>query len=247
MDFQDGTYRIKPIEDNAFKIGDVLVEKAEEGKANPKLYKCTDIGRNQVYYFEDGSVLAKELVNSKFINIADVLWFFTGVTTEDTYKLLNTTMETIREAQEYYKGSVRDITPMYSMGFRLPNEELDPMFYDDDVIVHRDLIGEPLSERNLLTISYLNIATKQYIFIDGSAKSISEVDEEYIEAFSENTLWYFEFKLKDVGWITPADNKRMTFTEASFTSLISLNYDDMETKAVLDRRILFSLGFQLKE
>lgn len=39
----------------------------------------------------------------------------------------------------------------------------------------------------------------------------------------------------------------MTFIEASFTSLISLNYDDMETKAVLDRRILFSLGFQLKE
>ena len=73
------------------------------------------------------------------------------------------------------------------------------------------------------------------------------LDDEYIEAFSENTLWYFEFKLKDIGWITPADNKRMTFTEASFTSLISLNYDDMETKAVLDRRILFSLGFQLKE
>lgn len=119
-DFQDGTYRIKPIEDNAFKIGDVLVEKAEEGKANPKLYKCIDIGRNQVYYFEDGSVLAKELVNSKFINIADVLWFFTGVTSEDTHKLLNTTMETIREVQEYYKDSIRDITPMYSIGFRLP-------------------------------------------------------------------------------------------------------------------------------
>ena len=104
-----------------------------------------------------------------------------------------------------------------------------------------------MNEKDLLTVSSIDIPSKQYVFIDGSTKNIAEVDEEYIEAFSENTLWYFEFKLKDVGWITPADNKRMTFTEASFTSLISLNYDDMETKTVLDRRILFSLGFQLKE
>lgn len=94
-------------------------------------------------------------------------------------------------------------------------------------------------------------------------------DKKLVEVYDENTdswmikvfdIWDFEngkyrikskiepkFKAGDVGWITPADNKRKTFTEASFTSLISLNYDDMETKAVLDRRILFSLGFQLKE
>lgn len=104
-----------------------------------------------------------------------------------------------------------------------------------------------MSEKDLFTISSIDIPSKQYVFIDGSTKSISEVDEEYIEAFSENTLWYFEFKLKDVGWIIPADNKRRTFTEASFTSSIFLHYDDFKATAVLDRRILFSLGFQLKE
>lgn len=235
-----------------FNDGSVLVFKAKEGNYIDPLTsfeQITDIQNGQ-YFLSDYGAIDIDQAEKEYIRIDKVLWQHYILDT-DTNKLTpyNGPM-TMDKANDLFAPSKTNHTRLivaYWEGFRLPNEELDPMFYDDDVIVHRDLIGEPLSERNLLTISYLNIATKQYIFIDGSAKSISEVDEEYIEAFSENTLWYFEFKLKDIGWITPADNKRMTFTEASFTSLISLNYDDMETKAVLDRRILFSLGFQLKE
>lgn len=235
-----------------FNDGSVLVFKAKEGNYIDPLTsfeQITDIQNGQ-YFLSDYGAIDIDQAEKEYIRIDKVLWQHYILDT-NTNKLTpyNDPMTTDK-ANDLFAPSKTNHTRLivaYWEGFRLPNEELDPIFYDDDVIVHRDLIGEPLSERNLLTISHLNIATKQYIFIDGSAKSISEVDEEYIEAFSENTLWYFEFKLKDVGWITPADNKRMTFTEASFTSLISLNYDDMETKAVLDRRILFSLGFQLKE
>ena len=155
-------------------------------------------------------------------------------------------VEVYDENTDSWMIKVFDIWDFENGKYRIKSK-IESKFKAGDVLVHRDLIGEPLSERNLLTVSSIDIPSKQYVFIDGSTKDISEVDEEYIEAFSENTLWYFEFKLKDVGWITPADNKRMTFTDASFTSLISLNYSDLKDKAVLDRRILFSLGFQLKE
>jgi len=235
-----------------FSDGDLLIHRFRERQTiDPLIYFEVVTGLQQGEYFlSDYGTIDIEQAEREYVKVTDVLWqHYILDTTTNKLTPYNSPM-TIEEARDLYapsKTTDKILLTAYWEGFRLPNEELDPMFYDDDVIVHRDLIGEPLSERNLLTISHLNIATKQYIFIDGSAKSISEVDEEYIEAFSENTLWYFEFKLKDVGWITPADNKRMTFTEASFTSLISLNYDDMETKAVLDRRILFSLGFQLKE
>ena len=235
-----------------FNDGSVLVFKAKEGNYIDPLTsfeQITDIQNGQ-YFLSDYGAIDIDQAEKEYIRIDKVLWQHYILDT-NTNKLTpyNGPM-TIDKANDLFAPSKTNHTRLivaYWEGFRLPNEELDPMFYDDDVIVHRDLIGDPLSERNLLTISSIDIPSKEYVFIDGSTKSISEVDEEYIEAFSENTLWYFEFKLKDVGWITPADNKRMTFTEASFTSLISLNYDDMETKAVLDRRILFSLGFQLKE
>lgn len=235
-----------------FNIGSVLVFKAKERSYIDPLSsfeQVTDIQNGQYFLSNYGAIDIAQ-AEKEYTRVDKVLWQHYILDT-DTNKLTpyNGPM-TMDKANDLFAPSKTNHTRLivaYWEGFRLPNEELDPMFYDDDVIVHRDLIGEPLSERNLLTISHLNIATKQYIFIDGSAKSISEVDEEYIDAFSENTLWYFEYKLEDVGWITPADNKRKTFTEASFTNSISLNYDDMETKAVLDRRILFSLGFQLKE
>lgn len=235
-----------------FNIEDLLVFKAKECQdVNPlvSFEQVTDLQNGQYFLSSYGAIDIAQ-AEKEYIRVADALWqHYILDTLTDKLTPYNGPM-TIEKANNLFAPSQTNHTKLitaYWEGFRLPEEELDPKFYDGDVIVHRDLVGEPVSERNLLTISHLSISTKQYVFIDGSAKSIEEVDEEYIEAFSENTLWYFEFKLEDVGWITPADNKRKTFTEASFTSLISLNYDDMETKAVLDRRILFSLGFQLKE
>jgi len=124
--FELGQYRIKPNSAPKFKVGDVLVDKTEEGKANPALYKCTEIS-NDWYYFDGGVGRSKKFAHSNFIDINEVLWFFTGVTPDNANKLLNTTMTTIPDIQEYYKGQITDITPMYSIGFRLPisNKETD--------------------------------------------------------------------------------------------------------------------------
>ena len=235
-----------------FDVGELLIFKGKERQRIDlltALEKVTDIQNGQ-YFLSDYGAIDIEQAEREYVKVTDVLWqHYILDTTTNKLTPYNGPM-TIDKANDLFAPSKTNHTRLivaYWEGFRLPNEELDPMFYDDDVLVHRDLIGEPLSEKDLLTVSSIDIPSKQYVFIDGSTKSISEVDEEYIEAFSENTLWYFEFKLKDVGWITPADNKRRTFTEASFTSSIFLHYDDFTATAVLDRRILFSLGFQLKE
>lgn len=235
-----------------FGVGDTLVAKTREKQYIDPLVSFEQVidVQNGQYFLTDYGAIDIDQAEEKYIKVEDVLW---------RHYVLNTTTSTLeplgffllpKDAQKIYherQTNYSILVTAYWEGFTLPKEELDPKFYDDDVLVHKDLIGEPLSEKDLLTISSIDIPSKQYVFIDGSTKSISEVDEEYIEAFSENTLWYFEFKLKDVGWITPADNKRRTFTEASFTSSIFLHYDDFKATAVLDRRILFSLGFQLKE
>lgn len=117
--FTTEQYRIKPNSAPKFKVDDVLVDTKEEGIANPRLYKCTKVD-NDCYYFDNRAVRSKEFAHNNFINISEVLWFFTGVTSENANKLLNTTMETIRDVQKYYGDHIRDITPMYSIGFRLP-------------------------------------------------------------------------------------------------------------------------------
>lgn len=235
-----------------FDIGELLIFK---GKERQRIDLLTDLEQvtgiqNGQYFLSDYGAIDIEQAEKEYASVNEVLWQHYILDTLTNKLTPFNDLMTIEKANELFKASKTNHTILLQAeweGFWLPEEELDPQFYDDDVLVHRDLIGEPLSEKDLLTVSSIDIPQKQYVFIDGSTKSISEVDEEYIEAFSENTLWYFEFKLKDVGWITPADNKRRTFTEASFTSLIFLHYDDFKATAVLDRRILFSLGFQLKE
>ena len=235
-----------------FDIGELLIFKGKERQRIDlltALEQVTDIQNGQ-YFLSDYGAIDIEQAEKEYVSVNEVLWqHYILDTLTDKLTPFNGPM-TIEKANELFRASQTNHTILLQAewkGFWLPENELEPKFYDDDVLVHKDLIGEPLSEKDLLTVSSVDIPQKQYVFIDGSTKSISEVDEEYIEAFSENTLWYFEFKLKDVGWITPADNKRMTFTEASFTSSIFLHYDDFKATAVLDRRILFSLGFQLKE
>ena len=235
-----------------FGLNDILLHKFKERQTiDPllSLEQVVDIQQGQ-YILADYGTMDIDQAEKDYVRVTDVLWQRYILDTETNKLTPYNVPMTIEEARDLFAPSKTNHTKLitaYWEGFTLPKEELDPEFYDDDVLVHRDLIGEPLSERNLLTISSVDIPQKQYVFIDGSTKDISEVDEEYIEAFSENTLWYFEYKLEDVGWITPADNKRKTFTEASFTSSIFLHYDDFKATAVLDRRILFSLGFQLKE
>lgn len=106
LDFTLYTYRVKPSNHSSarFKVGDRIVNISDEGKFNPHIFTVKGFDNM-------GNYLWEETYNRSPIDVTDA---------NDTHKLLNTTMEIIRDVQEYYKGRVRDITPMYSMGFRLP-------------------------------------------------------------------------------------------------------------------------------
>lgn len=116
--FELNQYRIKPNSEPKFKAGEFLVDKNEERKANPELYRCVRVDNN-MYTFNNGIERTKEFVHNNFLRLDDVLWFFTGVTKGNTRVLLRDIMYTRREAVEEYSGRVRDIEPIYAMGFRL--------------------------------------------------------------------------------------------------------------------------------
>ena len=44
--FELNQYRIKPNSEPKYKVGEFLVDKGEEGKANPVIYKCVRIADN---------------------------------------------------------------------------------------------------------------------------------------------------------------------------------------------------------
>ena len=55
----------------------------------------------------------------------EVLWFFTGITSDDTRVLLNDVMCTNLEAIKTYGESIYNIEPIYAMGFRQKVTEKD--------------------------------------------------------------------------------------------------------------------------
>lgn len=122
--FELNQYRIKPNSEPKFKVGNILLDLGEEGKANPSLYRCTGVSNNW-YYFDGGIERTKEFVHNHFIDIDEVLWFFTGITSEDTRVLLNDVMCTNLEAIKTYGESIYNIEPIYAMGFRQKVTEKD--------------------------------------------------------------------------------------------------------------------------
>lgn len=122
--FELNQYRIKPNSEPKFKVGNILLDLGEEGNANPSLYRCTGVSNNW-YYFDGGIERTKEFVHNNFIKLDDVLWFFTGITSDDTRVLLNDIMCTNIEAIKTYGESIYNIEPIYAMGFRQKVMEKD--------------------------------------------------------------------------------------------------------------------------
>lgn len=122
--FELNQYRIKPNSEPKFKVGEFLVDKGDEGKANPVIYKCVRMADNW-YYFNGGIERTKEFVHNNFIKFDDVLWFFTGITADGTRVLLNDIMCTNLEAIKAYGENIYNIEPIYSIGFRLQVTDKD--------------------------------------------------------------------------------------------------------------------------
>lgn len=127
LDFNLYTYRVKPSRkpknnpDAMFKIGDKIVNVADEGKLNPPIFTVSG--------FDDmGSYLWEETYNRSPIEATDVncrriddvyWWHVIHYHKEGKYTLAPTMMklgEVKHRANETY-------SPMFSMGFRIPRGE----------------------------------------------------------------------------------------------------------------------------
>lgn len=118
--FELGQYRIKPNSAPKFKVGDVLVDKTEEGKANPTLYKCISV-ENTFYDFSNDTSIAKEVAHRDFINIADVLWYFEIYDYATKRYSMHPVRRTIPEMDEVFAANHDTLSwqPMYNLGFKL--------------------------------------------------------------------------------------------------------------------------------
>lgn len=123
LDFTLYTYRIKPSNySNArFKVGDKIVNVADEGKFNPHILTVSGFDNMGLYLWKETysrSPIDVTDANCKHIN--EVYWWHViHYKKQDKYVLAPTMMklgELRNFANEAYK-------PMFSMGFRIPREE----------------------------------------------------------------------------------------------------------------------------
>ena len=118
--FELGQYRIKPNSEPKYKVDDVLVDKTEEGRSNPVLYKCTGIGNNW-YYFNGKTERTKEFVHNNFIDINEVLWYFEAYDYVAKKYTMHPARMTIPEMDEKFAANHDTLSwkPMYNLGFKL--------------------------------------------------------------------------------------------------------------------------------
>ena len=125
LDFSLYTYRVKPRHNfNArFKVGDKIVNLADEGKVNPPIFTVKD--------FDDmGNYLWEESYNRSPIDVTDAnckhidevyWWHVIHYKKEDKYTLAPTMMK-LGEVKGWANETY---SPIFEIGFRIPRGEQD--------------------------------------------------------------------------------------------------------------------------
>ena len=105
-----------------FKVGDVLLAKADEYQANPTRFEVSDI-KQGCYCFKDYKDKPINDIDRDYINERDVLWYFEGKSLySNEWKILcGATRQTIPNIEKLYKGKeeVMFWKPIYNLGFKL--------------------------------------------------------------------------------------------------------------------------------
>ena len=133
-DFEYSQYRIKPEATTKFKVGDILVNKSEEGKANPTLFKVEEVCAEGCV-LNNSVITNSEIIEKGYVSERDVLWYFEWRTAKDqfvkdfevsevhsdTLKVSKNYRLTIDEATEVVKNTqyLMECYPMRVLGFRL--------------------------------------------------------------------------------------------------------------------------------
>nr|DAV20014.1 MAG TPA: hypothetical protein [Caudoviricetes sp.] len=235
-----------------FNIGELLIFKGKERQRIDlltALEQVTDIQNGQ-YFLSDYGAIDIEQAEKEYIRVADALWQHYIIDSTTSRLVPYNGPMTIKKANDLFapsKTNNKKLITAYWEGFRLPEEpepKIDYKFFTADVLLHRELAGEPIVSRDLLVIEKVDVINNLYIFTNGTSKPIVEVDTKYINVFDDTTLWYFEYQLDDGCWIIPQDTMRKSYSEVSNTDYVMCNGTSHK---VVDTHILYGQGFTVKE
>lgn len=225
-----------------FNGGSVLVFKAKEGNYIDPLTsfeQITDIQNGQ-YFLSGYGAIDIDKAEKEYIRIDKVLWQHYILDT-NTNKLTpyNGPM-TIEEARDLYapsKTTDKILLTAYWEGFRIP---IEMEFVEDDVLVRKSDAGRSLEDNDkyLPKVVEANQSEETYYLSNGIAVSFKTAHDVYLDAFGDNVLWHWELKT-DGDWSMP------TSTRKSFQDTLEIT--SIDGKSVTERRILYSLGFSIKE
>ena len=139
-DFDREEYRVKPEATTKFKVGDVLVNKKEEGNPNPTFFLVEEVS-DEGYVLDNAVISDLETIEKEVVSERDVLWYFEWRTAKgqytkdfevsevhnDTLKVSKNYRLTIDEAIEVVKNTryLMECYPMRVLGFRLRKDITD--------------------------------------------------------------------------------------------------------------------------
>lgn len=225
-----------------FGLNDILIHKFKERQAiDPllSLEQVVDIQQGQ-YILADYGTIDIEQAEKDYVRVTDVLWqHYILDTTTNKLTPYNGPM-IIEEARDLYapsKTTDKILLTAYWEGFRIP---IEMEFVEDDVLVRKSDAGRSLEDNDkyLPKVVEANQSEETYYLSTGIAIDAKSAQETYIDAFGNNVLWYWEFKT-DSDWSMP------TSTRKSFQDTLEIT--SIDGKSVTERRILYSLGFSIKE
>ena len=225
-----------------FDIGELLIFKGKERQRIDlltALEQVTDIQNGQYFLSDYGTIDIKQ-AEREYVKVTDVLWqHYILDTTTNKLTPYNGPM-TIEEARDLYapsKTTDKILLTAYWEGFRIP---IEMEFVEDDVLVRKSDAGRSLEDNDkyLPKVVETNQSEEIYYLSNGIAVSFKTAHDVYLDAFGDNVLWYWEFKT-DGDWSMP------TSTRKSFQETLEIT--SIDGKSVTERRILYSLGFSIKE
>lgn len=119
--FDVGKYRIRPISEPKFKVGDKVVDKRAEGQESPIRFEVTSI-TDGVAKLDDCWDVSIEELYKHYTFVNDVLWYFeTYDSLTQTWKMITDRRFSLSEVSDRFKYEYEHDTlrPLYALGFAL--------------------------------------------------------------------------------------------------------------------------------
>lgn len=118
-DFESYEYRLKALPKTKFKVGDTIVLLSEQNKSCPELMEVTEV-TDRKYMLDHILDRYHEHINSCYVNVNRVLWFFRVTDTKENKSYIHSLSTFAQMKKKFKENSNIEYTPLYSLGFTLP-------------------------------------------------------------------------------------------------------------------------------